>query len=68
MDHLKDTASDYTLRIGPCPACEGVHEVTLSKLGWFAYRCGTVELRGEVDHFLATRRQVEAARDPITVH
>jgi len=62
-DHLAESGSPYTLLLGPCPSCGQSHEVTLSRLGRFAYRCGRVELCGRVDDFIASRRAYERAAD-----
>jgi hypothetical protein len=60
VDHLAATAGRYELQIGPCPACEQQHRVTLSHIGWFAFRCGTKEMTGQVDNWIQTRRAHEA--------
>ena len=65
-DHLFRPDGPYTLRLAPCPACGEAHEVALSRIGRFMFRCGRLELSGLVDDWPATRHRYECPppRDP----
>ena len=59
IDHLWTPDVPYTLRLAPCPGCGGQHDVVLSGIGRFMYRCRGFELSGTVDDWPATRRAWE---------
>jgi hypothetical protein len=61
VDHLETSDSIFSLELAPCPACQRSHRVTLSRIGWFAFRCGRTEMTGQVDHWIRTRRTWESS-------
>jgi hypothetical protein len=64
IDHLDlaPSASGYKLRI-QCPRCNEAHEVTISKLRRFMFRCGDSEMSGELNRDPSKESRLEEYRE-----